>query len=218
MKGTTCRREAPSGFGTLTSNRLSRADQGEHSPPVIYKYALARIDYRARRQAISFNLSDDEREDLRHDMVAELLRAFKRFDPEKASRETFINRVLDRFVKYSMRSKRTRQNRACNNPACLDDVHPGFQPTVNHPRIGELDEQDRRELHLDLAAVIARMPERLQRVCRALLRLMPAEAAHSLGICRQSIYRNIAEIRAYLSEAGIGISENDATNPARLQM
>lgn len=181
-------------------------------------YALARIDYRVRWLALHFGLSEGEQEDCRHDMAAELLSAFERFDPEKAKRETFITRVLDRYVKYVIRTWCARQRRACDNPIHFDDVYPGFQPVTNDPPMGELDEQGRCELRIDLADAISRMPERLQRVCRLLMHFTSTEAAERLGIRRQSIYRNMSEIKEYLTEAGMGMPGNDATNPCQLQM
>ncbi len=188
------------------------------SSSLIVDYALARIDYRMRQLASQFGLSEHEREDYRHDMVVELLSAFKRFDPHKAKRQTFVNRVLDKFVKHAIRGRYTRQRRACDSPVHFEDIGPGYQFVVNDTRAGQLNEQGLCELRLDLHAAIARMPERLQRVCRLLMTFDPAEAARQLGICRQSVYRNMREIRERLIRAGLGISGNGATDSPQLQM
>jgi len=193
-------------------------DVHEQNHDLIDRYVLDRIDYRVRRLAIQFDLSQGEQEDYRHDMVVEVLAAFDRFDPSKARRRTFVNRVLDKFVKYATRVRCTHRRRACDSPHGLDDVCPGFQPVVNDPRGGQRDEQGRCELRLDMEAALARIPQRLRRVCRVLMTFNPAEAAERLGICRQSIYRNIAEIRRYLTAAGLGVSEKHATDSLQVQM
>lgn len=185
---------------------------------LIDDYALARIDYRVRQLAERFNLPQDQQEACRHDMVVELLSAFRRFNPDKAKRETFINRVLDLFVKYTTRVRCTHRRRPSDNPIHFDDIAPGYQPVINDPPTGQIDEQGRCELRIDMDAAVARMPSRLRRVCRLLMKFDPAEAAKQLGICRQSIYRNIWEIRGYLAGAGLGTSKNGATNSPRLQM
>ena len=69
-----------------------------------------------------------------------------------------------------------------------------------------------------MADTISRTPERLQAVCRVLMEFRPTEAARRLGICRQSIYRNMAEVRGHLALAGLAPLENSATNPPQLQM
>jgi len=184
----------------------------------IDQYALDRIDFRVRRLTGQFDLSEDEQNDYRHDMVVELLGAFERFDPDKAKRETFVNRVLDKFVKYVTRIRCTNLRRACDSPMGFGDVGPDYQPVVNEAPAGQLDEQGRRELHLDMDAALARMPERLQRVCRMLMEFGAAEAAKRLGICRQSIYRNMAEIRPYLAAIGLQTAGNGATDSGQVQM
>lgn len=181
-------------------------------------YALSRINFRVRRLTCQFDLSEDEQGDYRQDMMVELLSAFERFDPSKATRETFINRVLDRFVKYAIRARFTRLRRTCDSPLGFEDVSIGFEPVVNEARAGEKDEQARRELRLDMAVVMARMPARLRRMCRLLMKFGATETARKLGICRQSIYRNFAEIREYMIGAGLVEIENSATKTARLQM
>jgi len=189
-------------------------------PGVVDDYTLARIEYRVRQLAIQFNLPDDRKDDIRQEMVIELIRAFRRFDPVIAEWETFVCRVLDRFVKYIYRTECTRRRRTCANPVSFSDAkgRGDFNPVVNDPRKGELSEQDRREIRADLALAISRMPQRLQRICRALMTFGAADAAEQLGICRQSIYRNIAEIREHFARAGVEFSENSATNSGQLQM
>ena len=170
---------------------------------VIDEYAIARIDHWANQQAKWLDLPDDTREDIRHDMVVELLQALERFDPSKAKRETFINRVLRCFVRNALRTAYARKRRSCDSPIHLDDIKHGFEPSVNDPRTGELDEHDLCDLRSDGDRIVARMPDRVARVARALMRSGPTEAAEELEIARTSIYRNIKEIRAFFVEAGI---------------
>lgn len=193
-------------------------NQNNTNSTVIDAYALARIDYRVQKMARRFKLPQDQQEDLRQDMAVELLTAFQRFNPDKASRKTFVNRVLDKFVKYTMRNRSIRRRRACDSPIHFDDIFPGFEPVSNDAATGVVDEQVRRELRIDMDAAIARMPKRLRRVCSLLKEFDATEVAEQLGIRRQSVYRIMDEIREYLNRAGVGISENSATDSAQLQM
>ncbi len=177
-------------------------NQNQSSSP-IDDYALARIDFRVRQLRYQFDLSDEDQADLRNDMVAELLSAFERFNPSKSKRETFTNRVLDRFVLYVTRRRCTWQRRSSDSPIGLDDVHVGFQPRANDPGIGELDEQDLRELRLDLIDVIAQMPERLQRATKLLMVYPRKEVAVRIGVHRCSMTPIIARIREHFEEAGL---------------
>ncbi len=179
------------------------------SPPgrsqqAIDDYAMERIDYRVRDLAQRFGLDEAEQDDYRLEMVVQLLGAMTRFNRQKAKRQTFVNRVLDRFVLHAKRAHCTRIRQSAMSPILLDDVHLGFDPRVNDARRGELDEQAQLDLKMDLEAIIDRMPERLQRVCKLLSYLEPAEAARKLGIHPRSIYRIIGEIRQHFEAAGLG--------------
>lgn len=200
----------------MASKLSSNVSNQNQCPSPIDVYALARIDYRVRRLARRFDLSEADQEDYRNDMVVELQSALRRFDPEKSKRETFINRVLDRYLAYATRNRCTRLRRSCENPLGFDDIHIGYEPIDNDPSHGELSEQGHVGLHIDMASVIGGMPKRLQRACRLLQEFEPAEVAGRLGIHRTSIYRIIREIRERFVAAGLGdwIGLRDKIGPA----
>ena len=204
MKNATSHRRVAQQGCETTSSHLSQQDEKQPADQLIDEYVMARIDYRVWRLADDFDLSQDDQESCRHDMILELLGAFDRFDPGKAKRETFVNRVLDKFVKYTVRIWCTQRRRACDSPIGFDDVGPGYEPVVNDTRAGQINEQGHRELRLDMDAAITRMPQRLQRACRLLMKFTPAETAAQLGVCRQSVSRIMAEIRPHLSRFGLG--------------
>jgi RNA polymerase sigma-70 factor (ECF subfamily) len=195
----TLRREARQGFRTPSSTL--QANSGDIGA-IIDDYALARIDYRVRQLWLQFDLSEHDKEDVHHDMVVELLQAMKRFNPAKAKRETFINRVLDRFVLYIMRQRCTRIRRPSDSPLGFEDVSEGFQPCDNDPGQGETSEQDLRDLRLDLPEIIALLPDDLQRVCFVLQRTSGRAAAKELGIGKSTLYRAIADIRQHFVDHG----------------
>jgi len=188
-----------------------------HVQNPIDDYALARIDFRVSKLRSQFDLSEHDQEDMRNDMVVELLQAFDRFDPLKSKRETFINRVLDRFVLYVMRQRCTQMRRSCDSPRGFDDVSTGFQPCGNDPAHGERDEQGYRDLRLDLPDVIALLPEDLQRICHVLKHKSGRAAAKELGIGKSTLYRAVADIREHfrkLGYAGVGDNGWDTSVPA----
>jgi len=200
---TSPQREAQQGFGTSPSHLQANSD-GE---AVIDDYALARIDYRVRQLWLQFDLSEQDQEDVRNDMVVELLQAMKRFNPAKSKRETFINRVLDRFVLYIMRQRCTQMRRACDSPLGFEDVSVGFQPCGNDPGQGETSEQDIDDLRLDLEPVISQLPEGDQEVARLLMIYPSSEVAERIGVHRCSMSRIIARIRKHFTNAGVGVSD-----------
>ncbi|MGC9455772.1 MAG: sigma-70 family RNA polymerase sigma factor [Phycisphaerae bacterium] len=183
---------------------------------IVDEYALERISFRIRLLTDDFDLSEHQQEDLRQDMVVEILSAFeKRFDPAKSTRKTFLNRVLDKFVKYWQRTRCTELRRPCDSPAGYDDIALGFEPVTNEARQGEFDDQAKTELRLDMETVAEGMPPRLQQVYKLLLagHTVP-ETAGELGVCRGTVYRHVEEIRERFAAAGLDPLDNSATDSA----
>ena len=98
------RRGAVSGSETLSSDPQHRTVDPQ-ADDLLDHFVLDRIGYRARRLAVQFNLDDGRQDDLRQDMVAEVLRAATRFDPTRTTWHTFACRVLDRLVKHIARAE-----------------------------------------------------------------------------------------------------------------
>ena len=161
-------------------------------------YALDRIDFRVEQLREQFDLSDEDQEDIRHDMVVQLLNAFKRFNPDLAKRETFINRVLDRYVPYIMRRCCTQMRRDSDTPMGFDDVATGFQPCSNVPNQGQLDEQEQIELRIDVQCAISQLAKRDQHVARLLMVYSIPEVADLIGVHRCSMGRIISELQIRL--------------------
>ncbi len=169
---------------------------------LIDDYALARIDYRVGRLVEAFHLNEDEADDLRQDMVVELLKAATRHDPDRSQRNTFINRTLDRYYLHVARALANRQKHESMHPMSISAM-PNFSPTVNDPRQGERSEQECVDLAIDLAEVVSKLPPELQRICEALRVYKPSEVARQLGVHRSTIYRAIDEIRKHFVAAGL---------------
>ena len=168
-------------------------------------YTMARIDFRVHQLRFQFDLSDEDQEDVRNDMVMELLTAFKRFNPTLAKRETFINRVLDRYVLYVMRQRCTQLRHASDTPLSFDEVASEFQPTGNDPRQGQLSEQDLSTLRLDMQSAITRLSKRDQHIARLLMVYSPSEVADRIGVHRCSMSRIIGRIRERFIKAGMEV-------------
>ena len=170
-------------------------------------YALKRIKYRVGRLIGRFGLTESDREDLQQDFILELLKAFRRFDPAKSSRKTFITRVLNRKFKHIVRNGATRMRHEARDPVSLDKVMESYMPTaevrMNHTGQVCLSDQLRIELRLDLEHILATLPARLRRICELLKVYSPAETARGLGVVPSTVWRAIAKIRSHFAAAGL---------------
>jgi RNA polymerase sigma-70 factor (ECF subfamily) len=165
-------------------------------------YALARIDYRVGRLVEAFHLDEHAAEDLRQDMIVELLAASSRYDPARSKRNTFICRVLDRFYLHVARGLANRRKHQALHPTPISALEH-HEPAGNDVRRGERSACERTELALDLAVLIDRLPTQLRRICEELRVFTPAEVAMRLRLHRSTVYRAIADIRSHFVAAGL---------------
>ena len=180
-------------------------------PHLIDDYVLKRIDFKARQLAIKFQLPDDRRDELAQEMVVELLNAADRFDHNgTAIWHTYASRVLDlTVIKLIQNDSRARQRQGSAPMSLSHTLNGGLSNAdFSAPDVGLA----RLELKLDVEVVLARMPRRLRKVCVLLMQLSPAEAARSLGIHRNSIYRIIAQIREHFMQPEFGFADFSAAN------
>lgn len=114
-------------------------------------YAMQRIEFRARQLARQHKNRGDW-QDLRQDMVVEILEAAPRFDPAKASRETFIARVLDRFEIDLYRENARNQEVQC---VSLDDPSVERDFLEDCSSVMEPSGQEQTDLSSDVESLIA---------------------------------------------------------------
>jgi len=203
MKITTSDRRAAQIGRKTTPSHVVRQEEQPRAEGLIDDYALARIDYRVGRLARAFRLSEEDADDLRQEMAAELLKANGRYDPTRSRRNTYVTRTLDRYYRHVARRLRNRQRHEAMKPTPMSAMK-NFRPVVNDPGSGELSEQERTELRIDQTGILDSMPARLRRFFVAMKVYLPREAADFLGVHPSTVYRAIAEIRPYFVGAGYG--------------
>jgi len=161
-------------------------------------YAMERIEFRARQLAQQYKGCGDW-EDLRQDMVVELLEAAPRFDPEKASRETFIARVLDRFEIDLYRQHARDQEVQC---VSLDDPSIQRDFLEDCSSVMEPSGQEQTDRISDIESVIADLPSELAEACSFLKHYSFSETARRLDIGRGTLYRRVEAIQRHFARAG----------------
>ena len=168
--------------------------------PLIDDYARGRIEYRVIHLSKTFHLDEPDKDDLRQDMMIELLKAGDRFDSAIAGQKTFINRVLDTFYQRYLRRRRQRSRHNVFQPIGYDDVAVGFIPERTNE--SETSEQERTELRLDIETILQQMPPRLKDICTNLMEYSPSETAKRLNISPSTVTRSVPRIREYFVAAG----------------
>jgi RNA polymerase sigma factor (sigma-70 family) len=157
-----------------------------------------------------------EREDIEQELWLAVLRQAERFDPLRASLETFLDRVVGRGVILLWRSRNRRKRGSGVTPCSLESqflvTAEGRKPLgevissedgARRMRTHVPDAMARSEETEAVEHALAQMPEWLREICRRLTTGTVASVARELGVSRHRIRRALAEARPYFEEAGL---------------
>lgn len=173
-------------------------------------YSLAARE--ARRLCRELGLPQHEWEDIRQDLLTDLLPRLPDFDPARADLAAFA--MLCFRHAGSRMARRVRRERAGRHPASLQDALPGSEALTLADTISEgegyaawcgqpTDAIAQLERRLDLERAAAAIDPEDHPLCAALSRHTPHEFAEQRTMPRVRIYRRIREVRLRLLAAGI---------------
>ena len=169
----------------------------------INDYAQTLIHHQARQLVGQAGYTEDDVEELEQEMRLDLLKRLPKFNPQRATYNTFVARLVERRVCNLIRH-RTQKIRDYRREECsLNEV---VEPSGHDNKKVELvetitqDEYDLRsgrynrpaaqrlDLQVDVSIVLAKLPPDLQELAELLKSMSITEAARKLGIPRSKLY------------------------------
>ena len=187
------------------------------SSSVITEYMENMIQVRTRQLIGRYGYTRADREDLVQTLKADLIERLHRYDPMKASLDTFAARVIDNCVSTLIRYKcqqcrdYEREDGSLDDP--LDDREPNgitrvaslshelrdyYAGQLRSPAIDQLD------LLVDVSVTIRELPPFLKKVAFMLSQKSVAEVARELNIPRSTLYdRGIKPLRRILEDRSL---------------
>ena len=183
---------------------------------VFTEYAKSCIEFKARQlsQRSEFRRSDEG--DLQQDLWLTLLKEAHRFDPQRASLNTFVDRVVNTAAGMILR-RPYRQKRAPGQRALsLERTKVAISGEVKKPlaqfisdadlsrRTGatRCDETARHDDTEAFARAVKTMPDHVCDVCRHVMGGSISSAARGLGMSRRRIREALQAARPYFERAG----------------
>ena len=170
---------------------------------------IRNIKYKAAKLARSGALPGMDKEDIEQELMLDLLRRKGRFDPDRASFDTFADRVVTNRVASLTAS--THKLRAERITISLDLVVANDDEEDGASLIDKLDDLENPcaldELKIGLARDVARfigdLPPVLQRYVAILAADNVCEAAREAGLHRSTIYERKEQIRRAAEDWGL---------------
>ena len=182
-------------------------------------YAEMLIRIKARKLARTAASPEVDWEDFAQNMRLDLWRRLSKFDPGKATLNTFIARVVEHKAASMLeaRKARCRDYRRCRSS--LNDPLAGKDGTVPVERGDMLDEdaghlrtgvpsrsgEESGELGLDTKAALTRLPPELNGLGCHLLNQTKTEVAKETGIPRGTLHESTQKLRRRFKKAGLKI-------------
>ena len=153
-----------------------------------YPLALRSVQVRSAAAVLSGTIPESEREDLEQEGLLACWRALPRFDANRASLRTFVERVVAARITSLHRARHCR----FRFQPLEDDQYPG----------GDAWTQE-IEMRSDIHQVLASLRDRDRRLAVALTEHTPAEASRIVGLARSTVYERIRHIRIAFVDAGL---------------
>lgn len=181
-------------------------------------YALETVHHKTQKLVGKAGYTQDDVDDIKQDLIVDLLERLPKFDPAKASLNTFIARVVERKICNLLRARwaevRNRRREVCS---LNDNISTGEAEMVQRYTTISQDEYDlstgkyglpaeeREHLRLDLAALLAELPPELRRAAELLQMFPVAQVARQMGVPHATFYdQHLTRLREAFAAKGMG--------------
>lgn len=138
-----------------------------------------------------------EAEDFASDLMAQLLEAWNGFDPERGTREAFINQVVSTRILSLLRDRRAQKRRGNPLPLDADGGSVADPACAGDTWIRTID------LRVDLESARSKLTPKQRAVCDQLLRDVVSPAAKEMGVPRSTLRYAVTKIRQIFRDAGL---------------
>lgn len=173
-------------------------------PVLLDAYEMDRVRFCAKQLSRMRSFCRDDADDIAGDLLVEIYRALPRYDPNRASRHTFICRVIATRRKSLIRDARRRFHDTIplDGPSPVEVDHDVRHRMTGYTPLDEVAAAERAEA---VGKAIERLPLRLREIAVLLMHHSQADVARILGVSETSIDRARKQIFQHFMEIG---SEN----------
>jgi len=179
-----------------TINRLTRsATPINPAADWIDQYALDRVEYQVFRIGRDLRLSSHDEDEVRQELLMDLWVAAPKYNPEIASRRTFVSGVVARSALRVRRQLSRSPGRRATDPVLLSDL----QRRERGRRTPERTQSEQSDIAMDVASAIDGLEHGKRSLAHELMRGTVTEAAREIGCDRSTAYRAVAAMRDELS-------------------
>jgi len=181
---------------------------------VLTAYAQSLIKFKARQLSRKPGFSRSDEEDVAQDLTAQLLAQAHRFDPKRASVNTFVDRVIMSKIAMMLRDRRRLKRAAGFTAQSLERTYATLdrevaslrdmlQPSDLERRTGADDTGRHAETLAAVVEAYRSLPLELQEVAYRLMERNATSVARELGASRRQVRSAIERIRIHFEAADL---------------
>jgi len=181
-------------------------------------YALELVHHKAWQLVGKAGYTQDDVDDIKQDMIVDLLERLPKFDPAKATYNTFVARLVERKICNLLRDRQAEMRDHRREVCSLnEEIDTGEDEPVQRLTTISQDEQDirtgkyarpaeeRAHLQLDMDSVLDGLPPELRQVAEMLQTKSVSEVARELGIPRRTFReKHLMQLRDVFAAKGMG--------------
>ena len=168
---------------------------------------LTTISCAANRLVGHFGFREQDREDVEHDLVVDLLERLPNYNPAKAKRSTFAKDCVEHKISKMIRAS----GRQCRDPRRIQHFGLGDEDVNDEGAVAfdglldprSQDDQRRADLRMDVAEVVAGLTPRQQEICALLPEHTPHAISKKLGLSKREVYGAVEIIRSAFARVGL---------------
>ena len=182
----------------------------------IVTYTLKRSSFKAKQLIGKYGFSKDDVEDIRQELVLDVLQRLPKFNRTRAGLKTFISRLLDNHIAHLIKHREAGRRDHRRVECRLDDwqrdkdnLWTCLGETITEEealdRLGcrRLSSQERIDLALDTVTLLDLLSKRDRKLCLQLQTRTVSELSRQTGVVRTRIYERLRAIRQKFLAAGM---------------
>ncbi|MBN2132231.1 MAG: sigma-70 family RNA polymerase sigma factor [Sedimentisphaerales bacterium] len=182
-------------------------------------YALELVHHKARQIIGKAGYTQDDLDDIKQDLIMDLLERLPKFDPAKATYNTFVARVVERKICNLLRDRQAEMRDHRRNVCSLnEDIDTGEGEPVQRVTMISQDDHDlrtgkyrrpaeeRAHLHLDLETVLADLSPELRQAAVLLQTMSVSQAAREMDVPRRTFReKHLVQLHEALTAKGLNL-------------
>jgi len=192
------------------------SEQKNHG--VLNDYAVDTIRIKAKKLIGKAGFKREDLDDIKQDITLDLLQRLPKYDPEKASLNTFINDVVDNKIARMIEAQNAEMRDFRIESGSLNELVEDLDGTPveliheimdedlpwNHGTC-EISDFNYFELSDDIVKALSELPPQFREMCLRLMKENIFVVAKEMGIPRASMYYHLKIIREHFEKTGLKI-------------